>query len=207
MTKIAGSGSGSIIQRHGSADPDPDPLQNVMDPQHCSSSIHSDRVVREECSCLLCGLPPPPSSASLSDSLDSLRPKARRRDIKIFPQQCLLFYLELSRLRICLHLGSSLFHIFIKLIFPYKKCWAFLNFFRIEKMRNILLRVFRISKYFQGGTTRFTPFNITINSTYEVAKKLFNKIDLKISAHEKNWFTVSYEILRIYPSREFVPLS
>ncbi len=39
MTKIAGSGpaSGSIRQRHGSADPDPDPdpPQNVMDPQHC----------------------------------------------------------------------------------------------------------------------------------------------------------------------------
>ncbi len=28
-------GSGSINQRHGSADPDPDPHQNVMDPQHC----------------------------------------------------------------------------------------------------------------------------------------------------------------------------
>ncbi len=40
MTKIAGSGSesgsGSISQRHGSADPDQDPPQNVMDPQHCS---------------------------------------------------------------------------------------------------------------------------------------------------------------------------
>jgi hypothetical protein len=33
MTKIAGSGS--ISQRHGSLDPDPDPPQNVMDPQHC----------------------------------------------------------------------------------------------------------------------------------------------------------------------------
>jgi hypothetical protein len=32
MQKIAGSGSGSVSQRHGSADPDPD--QNVMDPQH-----------------------------------------------------------------------------------------------------------------------------------------------------------------------------
>jgi hypothetical protein len=38
MTKIAGSGSGSesgsepISQRHGSADPDPP--QNVIDPQH-----------------------------------------------------------------------------------------------------------------------------------------------------------------------------
>jgi hypothetical protein len=35
--KIAGSGSasGSISQIHGSADQDPDPHQNVMDPQHC----------------------------------------------------------------------------------------------------------------------------------------------------------------------------
>ncbi len=32
MTKIAGSGS--ISQRHGSADPDQDPLQNVMDLEH-----------------------------------------------------------------------------------------------------------------------------------------------------------------------------
>ncbi len=36
MTKIAGSGSesGSISQRQGSSDPDPH--QNVMDPEHCS---------------------------------------------------------------------------------------------------------------------------------------------------------------------------
>jgi hypothetical protein len=33
MTKIAGSGSVSISQRHGSADPDP--YQNVIDPQPC----------------------------------------------------------------------------------------------------------------------------------------------------------------------------
>ncbi len=33
MTKIAGSGSGSISRRHGSADPDP--YQNVTDPQYC----------------------------------------------------------------------------------------------------------------------------------------------------------------------------
>jgi hypothetical protein len=31
MTKVAGSGS--ISERHGSADPDPH--QNVMDPEHC----------------------------------------------------------------------------------------------------------------------------------------------------------------------------
>ncbi len=39
MKKIAGFGSatasGTISQRHGSADPDPDSHQNVMDPQHC----------------------------------------------------------------------------------------------------------------------------------------------------------------------------
>ncbi len=34
MTKIAGSGS--ISQKHGSEDPDPDPPQNVMDPEHWS---------------------------------------------------------------------------------------------------------------------------------------------------------------------------
>jgi hypothetical protein len=32
MMKI--EGSGSISQRHGSANPDPDPHQNVMDPEH-----------------------------------------------------------------------------------------------------------------------------------------------------------------------------
>jgi hypothetical protein len=32
MTKIAESGSGSISQRHGPADPDPH--QNVMNPEH-----------------------------------------------------------------------------------------------------------------------------------------------------------------------------
>ncbi len=34
MTKIAGSES--ISQKHGSEDPDPDPPQNVMDPEHCN---------------------------------------------------------------------------------------------------------------------------------------------------------------------------
>jgi hypothetical protein len=45
MTKIAGSGSESISQRHGSADQDPDPPQNVMDPQHCfnESLLHDSR--------------------------------------------------------------------------------------------------------------------------------------------------------------------
>jgi hypothetical protein len=44
VTKIEGSGSesGSISQRHGSADPDPP--QNVMDPQHwfmvCITALH-----------------------------------------------------------------------------------------------------------------------------------------------------------------------
>jgi hypothetical protein len=35
MMKKKGSGFGSISQRHGFADTDPDPHQNVMDPQHC----------------------------------------------------------------------------------------------------------------------------------------------------------------------------
>jgi hypothetical protein len=36
LMRIAGSESGSINNRHGSADPnsEPDPHQNVMDPQH-----------------------------------------------------------------------------------------------------------------------------------------------------------------------------
>ncbi len=36
MTKMAGSES--ISQRHGSADPDPDPSQNIMDPEHCQKA-------------------------------------------------------------------------------------------------------------------------------------------------------------------------
>jgi hypothetical protein len=38
MTKIAGSGS--ISQRHGSADLDLDPHQNVMDPQHRGTACY-----------------------------------------------------------------------------------------------------------------------------------------------------------------------
>jgi hypothetical protein len=37
--KIEGSGSGSISLRHGSADPDPH--QNVMDPEHCLATLAS----------------------------------------------------------------------------------------------------------------------------------------------------------------------
>jgi hypothetical protein len=44
MTKIAGSRSesGSISQRHGSADPDPH--RNVMDPEHCGIRILIDNA-------------------------------------------------------------------------------------------------------------------------------------------------------------------
>jgi hypothetical protein len=38
MGKIAGSGSGLISQRYGSADPDP--YQNVTDPQDCGEEKH-----------------------------------------------------------------------------------------------------------------------------------------------------------------------
>jgi hypothetical protein len=37
MTKL--EGSGSISQRHGSPDPDMDPHQNAMDPQHLLSGL------------------------------------------------------------------------------------------------------------------------------------------------------------------------
>jgi hypothetical protein len=53
MTNIAGSGS--ISQRHGSADPDPSHHQNVMDPQHwflmpllCNSTSETNTRVKEE---------------------------------------------------------------------------------------------------------------------------------------------------------------
>jgi hypothetical protein len=44
MTKIAGSGSGSgsISHRHGSADPDP--YQNVTDPQHWPEPCSFERL-------------------------------------------------------------------------------------------------------------------------------------------------------------------
>jgi hypothetical protein len=50
MTKIAGSGS--ISQRHGSADPDPDldPPQNVMDLQHCPVAYPSGPAAYAACS-------------------------------------------------------------------------------------------------------------------------------------------------------------
>jgi hypothetical protein len=59
MTKIAGSGSaffhphpesGSISQRHGSADldPDPAPQQNVRDPQQTFYSVQTTSVVDPE---------------------------------------------------------------------------------------------------------------------------------------------------------------
>jgi hypothetical protein len=47
MTKIAGSGS--ISQRHGSADPDPH--QNVMDPEYCKK--HSPKLIGTTSSGLL----------------------------------------------------------------------------------------------------------------------------------------------------------
>ncbi len=50
MMKIAGSasGSGSIIQRHGSADKDPDPHQNVMDPEYCWKDLHTCRQIKNK---------------------------------------------------------------------------------------------------------------------------------------------------------------
>jgi hypothetical protein len=38
-----------ISQRHGFADPDPDPQQNVMDPQHCHNHLnfHMKNILKE----------------------------------------------------------------------------------------------------------------------------------------------------------------
>jgi hypothetical protein len=47
MMKIEGTGSGLISQRHGSADPDPDPHQNVMDPQHWLKYLNSLMQIRD----------------------------------------------------------------------------------------------------------------------------------------------------------------
>jgi hypothetical protein len=65
MMKIEGSvsasESGSISQRHGSADPDPEPLQNVMDPENCQipsncgemdKSLHIIFLKRTDVACL-----------------------------------------------------------------------------------------------------------------------------------------------------------
>jgi hypothetical protein len=43
-------GSGSISQRHGSVNTDPDPHQNVMDPQHClivKKVIHFQLILKD----------------------------------------------------------------------------------------------------------------------------------------------------------------
>ncbi len=47
MPKRAGSGSGSIRQRHGFADPDPEPYQNVIDPEHCYILVFKNLFCRE----------------------------------------------------------------------------------------------------------------------------------------------------------------
>ena len=39
-------GSGSVSQRHGSADLDPDPHQNVMDPEHWLSTLDTSHFLR-----------------------------------------------------------------------------------------------------------------------------------------------------------------
>jgi hypothetical protein len=56
MAKIAGSGS--ISQRHGSADPDPDPPQNVMDPQHFPQHIKKPETETEILPCGMSHHPP-----------------------------------------------------------------------------------------------------------------------------------------------------
>jgi hypothetical protein len=77
MTKIAGSGYGSesICQRHGSADPDPP--QNVMDPQHCY--FYSPSLWPTECLVL---------SAVLQDPLDDPAAVGMGRQAEHLPAKC-----------------------------------------------------------------------------------------------------------------------
>ncbi len=44
MTKIVGS----ISQKHGSEDPDPDPPQNAMDPEHCLKLLEKPSALKRE---------------------------------------------------------------------------------------------------------------------------------------------------------------
>jgi hypothetical protein len=47
MKKIVGSES--ISQKHGSAEPNPDPYRNVTDPEHCFNvqvPVHEDTILR-----------------------------------------------------------------------------------------------------------------------------------------------------------------
>ncbi len=64
MTKIAGSGS--ISQRHGSADPEP--YQYVMDPQHCLIGTLPVWLGRDSRQCEWATLPSPPRWRSPSAS-------------------------------------------------------------------------------------------------------------------------------------------
>jgi hypothetical protein len=84
--KIAGSGSGSIRQRYGSADPDP--YQNVMDPTHLKrqtfplSQKTGGPALSERVPSLLGlkGAPPPPHSSYISGSqTQPSRSKTRQR--------------------------------------------------------------------------------------------------------------------------------
>jgi hypothetical protein len=61
MTKIAVSGS--LSQRYGSADPDPDPYQNFTDPQHWS--YHTEASYRRPA-----GLPGRPDRAGLGGACE-----------------------------------------------------------------------------------------------------------------------------------------
>jgi hypothetical protein len=54
------AGSGSISKKYGSADPDPDPPQNVMDPEHCFLYYRylfmQSRIRSERQAAAICGL-------------------------------------------------------------------------------------------------------------------------------------------------------
>jgi hypothetical protein len=69
MTKKAGSVSGSTSQRHGSADPDPD--QNVMEPQHWFGRIQKGSVA-----------PVPDSQSRFGSKKAKTTPKMQKQKIE-----------------------------------------------------------------------------------------------------------------------------
>jgi hypothetical protein len=84
------SGSGSISQRHVSADPDPH--QNVMDPQHCLH--HMYKVSTEQRTKSICQLVDKPANLSKSTIqcwLKTVQPSNLYQTIQTIHQDALFF--------------------------------------------------------------------------------------------------------------------
>jgi hypothetical protein len=85
------AGSGSISQRHGSAVPDPDPLQNVMDPEQCFFLTLEAKSKIRNCNLLI---PRPPKRTSKLQE----KPSARIREHPALQNIKFLFSIFLGQL-------------------------------------------------------------------------------------------------------------